>query len=599
MLGKVLLTKDNHRFFLSKYIIFIVFSICLVYANSLFNGFVYDDVSVIVQNNFIKSPQNLRMLFTQRYLTKPIEVSFYLGPYNNIGTGETSYRPVATLSYFLNYALFKLNPLGWHATNLLLHTLCAIAIFYLVNHLFGMPDVSFLTSLVFGIHPINVEVINCSSFRPNILAFLFSLLSIILYFKYTYTSKTHKHIWYLLGSLFMFMLAVFSKEIVIIMPLALVVCDYFKNALSFNALRRNIKIYCLYFLSSIFHLYVYFFIFPPTQNVFEPVKLTFEGILRMFDIFGFYFKDMIYPNNLTSIAMDHFDYSRLMGLLAIIITIVCLYIIFKKRKAFTIISFAIIWFFIWLLPMNNFIFPFRIPAAYRYLYISMLGFSLVLSVILLKLWNWNFRFLAKNLILRHTLVIGSLIYFAIYTISANKLWENNLILHMSLAEKYPKSLSARAGLGFALLNYGNFEEAQREYESVVSSSGSKNNQYDLATSYFNLGIIYREKGTYEKSEEMFMQAGKIFPQIAWRIYAELGFLRIKQALFEEALSYFKLSKEENPLNSSAYVGSGISYALLGYDEQAREEWLKALEMAPNSWVIRHNLETLEGKNIRP
>ena len=579
---------------MGKYIIFIVLFICLVYANSLLNGFVYDDVSVIVQNNFIKSMKNLKLLFNQRYLSHPIDVSFYLGHYD-IGSGETSYRPVATLSYFLNYALFRLNPIGWHATNLILHISCAIAIFLLTNYLFGSPQLSFFTGLVFGIHPISVEVMNCSSFRPNILAFLFSLLSIILYFKYAYEGKTFKRRWYLLGSLFSFMLAVFSKETALVLPLALVVCDYFKNELSIKKLKQNIKIYCIYILLCIFYLYVYLFIFSPTQKAFDYAQVSCKEIVRMFDVFGLYFKNIIFPHNLTSVAMDFSDFSHSLGVFAIIIAIACLYIIVKKRKDFKIISFAIIWFFIWVFPMNNFILSSRILFAYRYLYISMFGFSLILGYILLRLWDCSFSILAKNSLLCRILVIGSLIYFAIYTVSANVLWKDNLALRIAMADKYPESLNARSGLGFALLNYGDYRGAQREYESVVFSSTSVGNPYDLATAYFNLGIIYRERGIYNKAEQMFMRVGQMFPHTYSRINAEMGFLRLKQGLPEEAIDYFRLAKQENPLNLGAYVGSGISYALLGKDEQAQQEWLEALEIDPNSQIIKHNLESLKKK----
>ena len=167
---------------------------------------------------------------------------------------------------------------------------------------------------------------------------------------------------------------------------------------------------------------------------------------------------------------------------------------------------------------------------------------------------------------------------------------------MSIVDKYPESLSAHAGLGFALLSYGDYEGARKEYESVVFSSPGMSNPYDLATAYFNLGIIYRERGTYKQAEQMFIKAQEMFPQTSSRIYAELGFLRLKQGLVKEALDYFKLSKEENPLNSGAYIGSGISYALLGEDKQAKEEWLQALKIDPGSqMIIKHNLEILKKK----
>ena len=78
----------------------------LLYLNTLPNTFVYDDAYVITENYFIKSWGNLPKLFTKDYL-----------PFS----GELSYRPIVTLTYFFDYAIWRQNPLGYHLTNVILH----------------------------------------------------------------------------------------------------------------------------------------------------------------------------------------------------------------------------------------------------------------------------------------------------------------------------------------------------------------------------------------------------------------------------------------------------------------------------------------------
>ncbi len=95
--------------------------LCLiVYYNSLSNGFVYDDFGSIVENKYIKQPgQFLSSLFNHSYF--------------KIAGLEASYRPVATLSYFLIYTIAELNPFYYHLASLLLHTLNAVLVYWMAN----------------------------------------------------------------------------------------------------------------------------------------------------------------------------------------------------------------------------------------------------------------------------------------------------------------------------------------------------------------------------------------------------------------------------------------------------------------------------------
>jgi hypothetical protein len=77
----------------------------LVYANSLLNSFVFDDAEVVVKTDLIRSWKYLPLLFSPDYF---------------VVSGEKSYRPLVTLSYFLDYALWKFNPWGFHLHNIIL-----------------------------------------------------------------------------------------------------------------------------------------------------------------------------------------------------------------------------------------------------------------------------------------------------------------------------------------------------------------------------------------------------------------------------------------------------------------------------------------------
>ncbi len=136
-------------------IILIIFITALVYANSLKNSFVWDDYVVIVDNNFVKSWKNFPAIFRKSYLSPFIKSGSYFFVDSSIGSGETSYRPVVTLSYFFDYSLWRLNAFGYHLTNLLLHITNAVLLYFLINLIAKNKKIALLSSLLFALHPAN------------------------------------------------------------------------------------------------------------------------------------------------------------------------------------------------------------------------------------------------------------------------------------------------------------------------------------------------------------------------------------------------------------------------------------------------------------
>ena len=579
---------------MKKHFILIILIIFIAYANSLVGDFIYDDYFVIVDNDFIKSWRNTSLIFDRRYLSHPMEMTFNMGTYN-IGSGETTYRPVVTLTYFLNYALFKLNPRGYRFTNILLHIINAILIYLLLNALFKNQLLSLFSALLFGIHPLNAGVVNCTGFRPNVLVFLFSVLSIILYFKYRVISSKQRRT-YLFASLLSFFLAIFSKEIAIVLPLALIAGDLFHTNFQFRKILINAKIYLLYFIIDIFYVFIYFFVFPPQQKIIQmPITVGsfFYNFLQMPYTLGAYLKDILFPKDLVPILSPitlHYTWV----ILAVIIIAFSAYVFLMRLKALRGVAFSVLWFFIWFVPVSNFIYSLRIFVAYRYLYIPFLGVTCAFGLFFIKIWNKNCKFLSNMFLARRIFVLSCFAYFLIFTVSVNVSWRNDVLLYSSICKKYPLSATAHAGLGVALLKYGKEEEVEKEFNTVLSLSRNPElfRPFSFALASIYLGRLYNRRGKFSKAEQMYLQALGVFPNSA-RIYTELGSCYNKQGLYGEALDYFNKAKHINPRFLPAYINSGISYKLMHKYSDAKNEFLGALEIYPQSKEANDNLSQLE------
>ena len=141
-----------------------------VYANSLNGKFVYDDQPLVENNPLIKEwPVSLKVFTVDFGIFDYVKASFY--------------RPLQMITYAMDYRVWKLNVVGYHLTNILLHILAALCVYWLINILFNDKTLSALTAILFAVHPIHTGVVNYISSRADSLYLLFMLVSFIFYIK--------------------------------------------------------------------------------------------------------------------------------------------------------------------------------------------------------------------------------------------------------------------------------------------------------------------------------------------------------------------------------------------------------------------------------
>src|SRR3989338_621725 len=201
-------------FWLNNYIpylppLVIVFLSILVYSNTLWHGFAFDDVRHIVQNEFIRKSQ---------YLPSYVTSDFW--KMANYSEKPPYYRPIFLLSLFADYKLWGLNPFGFHLTNILIHISTIMLLYTLALNLFQDKFIALISSLIFGLHPVHTEAVTFISARTHLLATLFSLLSV-----WGFINRRGSKGWFYI-SLLSFILALLSNEIAVILPLLIILVLY-------------------------------------------------------------------------------------------------------------------------------------------------------------------------------------------------------------------------------------------------------------------------------------------------------------------------------------------------------------------------------------
>ena len=99
------------------------------------------------------------------------------------------WHPLTWLSHALDCQFFHLNPAGHHYINLLFHAINAVLLFLLLWRATGLTWPSFFVSLLFALHPINVESVAWAAERKNVLSMLFFLLAMLAYDRYARTGR--------------------------------------------------------------------------------------------------------------------------------------------------------------------------------------------------------------------------------------------------------------------------------------------------------------------------------------------------------------------------------------------------------------------------
>jgi len=544
----------------------IVFLSVILYINTLNNAFVYDDAYIIAKNHFITAFKNLPKIFSQDY--------FY-------GSGELSYRPVVTLTYFIDHAIWQLNPFGYHLTNVILHIINVALFFIFTKNIFKNYRLSFLATLLYSSHPVLTETVNAVCYREDILASVFFFLAFIFFLKTTrYYSREPKSrfIMFYVLSCFSYCIALFSKEMAITLPLLLVVYDFVccerskKTSLFSSPLltktRHILFYYAGYIFVTAFYLSMRFIVF---KNTFKTIEVYPTSIAAMTKVVASYIKLLFLPVRLNADYYVATDQGYGLSFVLAVLMFISLFVIFIRivRKNRTL-AFFILWFFIALLPVLGII-PIGNIMAERYLYIPAAGVFCFISYSLK-----DFRFNKKNIF-----VIGIiLVFLGIGVVQRNSVWKNDATLWYYTYQREPRSARACSNLGNAYFQKGHYEKAIKLFKRALRL------EYSYPFIHYNLGVAYEESGMINKAIKEYKASLSKHHDNALAYY-NLGTIYDKQGYHTRAIKAYKQALKNNPYKPSVHNNLGNTYESLGKTEMALREYAKAVEI-DNGYADAHN-----------
>lgn len=470
----------------------------LVYSQLLFFGHIsWDDPEMVFKNVQVKT-FHLKGFFTKHYVG--------------------NYIPLTMITHALGWTLFEGLPGGHHFLNILLHLINGILVYLIGRSLFKNETVSLLGTIVFLLHPLQVESVAWISELKNVLSCTFYLAGLLNYIKFT-ENKNKKQYFY--GFLF-FILGCLSKSSVVVLPLSLLCVDLIQSKIfSFKFLVNKIPFLVLSVVFGIINIKTQtadLFInhsheFPLYQ------RFGFAGfaLLKYLILFLAPFNlSVIYPYPEIKLQVFVVGFFVLAGLIT-------LFFLFVRKKNYT--SAGVLLFIVVNLILVLQILPFgEVLNADRYMYVPIIGFGWLSGILISRL---NVNSLALPLVL--------VVIFSTLTFARAGVWKSSIVLFEDILKKYPDQFIALNSAGV---------------ESMFLNEDSK------ALDYFNKAVTVAPrnyKGFYNRGL-LFLKNNK--PEQA-----------IKS--FNETLDLYDYSK--------AYVGRASAYYMLGDIPKALNDAMHALE----------------------
>ena len=182
----------------------VVFAIAIAtHAETLQYWFVATDTLPLIETSRVQSPSGVAELFTQPLMagTDFVDTALF-------------YRPVSSLSYTLEYAVWGLSPTGYHLTNLLLHGTAAVLAAVTIAEITRRPAVGYLGAVLFAIHPLTAGVVPPIARRQDVLLTGFVLGALLLFVRSRRTNSRRL----LVGALGAYAAALGTKEPAVALP---------------------------------------------------------------------------------------------------------------------------------------------------------------------------------------------------------------------------------------------------------------------------------------------------------------------------------------------------------------------------------------------
>jgi protein O-mannosyl-transferase len=568
----------------------------LLYANCLFNGFVFDDHSQIQLNPYVHSFGYVGKLFGTSLLAQQGKQAV-----------PNFYRPLTNFTFLLGYKLFGESPLGYHLFSLLLHCAATWLVFSVGTQLFRNDSLGLIAAFLFAIHPVHVESVAWIDAMGDPLITVLLLISFWFYLQLGEHGNKSPIASYI-GTILAFAAGVFTKETAVIFPfLATIFEHFYRSDRSATNWLQKLSRYAGLWLTLLLYIVARVAAvgqFIPSQ-LHSEVSRT-EAVYSALALIGQYAHKLVWPIPLIAFcpfqkSTSLFEPPVLFGIAVLFLCVALFIFLWRHARLY---SFALLWVAFSIGPPLNTRWMTASVFAERYLYLASVAFSWLVAGGLLWIWNRQGQ---RSAFPRWILAgaTGLLTCFAAHaSISRISDWRSDRALIVSTLRVLPNSPHTHVQYGIFRWSEGAQAEAEREWHIALSlnpesveamaelgRASLEKKQYDQALQWLHkaislkpnfatarvlLGRVYQAQGNDTAAASEFLRALAVHPNDADAMIA-LGNLYFRQGRLHDALLQFRASVQIQPLLDT-WISLGKIYDQLGQSDLAFDAWTQVVQI---------------------
>ncbi|XP_018332006.1 transmembrane and TPR repeat-containing protein CG4050 [Agrilus planipennis] len=593
----------------------IVLTSVMVYHNSCYCGFVFDDISAIKDNRDLRTHTPLVNIFFNDFWGTPMHKE----------QSHKSYRPLTVLTFRWNYYFQQLEPLGYHLVNVVFHAVVCLLYFRLCS-IFLSEMSSFMAAMLFTVHPIHTEAVTGVVGRAETLSSVFFILAFLVYNKAAKQKKSTGWRYMGLCTLCVAMAMLCKEQGITVTGVCAVYEIFALQKVQFSDIKHTLKVALTG--KTPFHL-------PWSSDATKRLLLlAFTTLCLLFvrlQVMGAQlpvFTRFDNPASVSPTPTRQLTYNYLISLNLWLLLFPCdlccdwtmgtvplIESLLDPRNLGTLIGYIFIATFAWtaftsenrqkavvlimglalmalpFLPASNLFFPVGFVVAERVLYMPSMGFCLLIA------YGLNCISQRKSKRLAGLIFVLLLITHGCKTYLRNWDWETEYSIFVSGLKVNQRNAKLFNNVGHALESQGNYKEALKYFHTAVSV------QEDDVGAYINVGRTYNHLKMFKEAEEAYLKAKSLLPKAKpgesyqariapnhLNVFLNLANLISKNSTrLEEADMLYRQAISMRSDYTQAYINRGDILIKLNRTKEAQEVYERALLYDRNNPDIYYNL----------